>query len=417
MVRNFKKIVGKAPQTPGVYFFKNARGRVLYVGKAINLRARLRSYTRGGWKEDMLREASKVSWQELSSDIEALIHESELIKRLKPQHNIWMRDDKNYFFVTFTKDRFPRIFLTHQPTQEKRAVFIGPFTDGGALKETLGLLRRIFPYCTCSAYTRHKRRCVNAEIGKCLGFCCADIPVSTRVATKYRENIVAIKKVLSGKTKLLERALTKKMAALSEQQRYEEARGIRDQIAGLARIFKHRHFIQRDGASEYERAVAKLTEILDTQKPISRIECFDISHHAGSAPVASMAVFKNGRPAKNEYRKFIIRYVSGINDPAMIQEVISRRLKHTEWPTPDLIIVDGGKPQLNAAHKITKKIFLGAIAKREEELYIAGQKEPYRLKTLPPPLLHLITAIRDEAHRFAIGFHRKRRRKSLIESR
>ncbi len=435
-----KNKIAKAPQTPGVYFFRNARGRVIYVGKAVNLRSRLKSYSRGDWKTEMLREAKSVTWEELGSDIEALISEAGLIKKLKPRYNIWMRDDKNYFFVALTKDKFPRIYLTHQPAEVRfprgsrtsprgnRASFIGPFTDGNALKETLRLLRRIFPYCTCLMQTRHKRKCVNAEIGKCLGFCCAHIPARAGDIARYKSNITAIKKVLSGKTKALERALQKKMLAEAKSRRYEQARILRDQIAGLKRIFEHRNFIQRDKNSESLRALATLAEILGTKKQVNRIECFDISHHAGSAPVASMAVFENGHPVKSEYRKFIIRRVSGINDPAMIQEAIARRLTHSPpaggWQSPDMILVDGGKPQLNAAKNVlktsdvhwTSDVLLAAVAKREEELYVVGKKEPHKLKNLPPPLLHLITSIRDEAHQFAVSFHRKRRSRLVLKT-
>ena len=428
---DIRKITAKAPHTPGVYFFKNRRGRIIYVGKAANLRARLRSYARGGWKENMLREASSIAWEELKSDIEALIRESELIKKLKPHHNILMRDDKNYFFVAITKDDFPRIFLTHQPDKDAlrplgRPTSIGPFTDGNALKETLRLLRRTFPYCTCSARTRHKRQCVNAELGKCLGFCCADTPARARSRARYRTNITAIKKVLTGKSRALEHLLARAMERAARARRYEEAQVARDQIASLKRIFEHREYLKKDIPAERERALRLLAKLLHLAREPKRIECYDISHHSGASSVASMAVFENGIPTKNEYRKFIIRQVKGINDPAMLAEVLTRRLTHREWQSHDLVHIDGSKAQMNAALCALKtsdpatagsdvpRPSLAAIAKREEELYIVGRKEPIELKTLPPPLLHLITALRDEAHRFAISFHRTRQRKLVV---
>ncbi|MBI2053075.1 MAG: GIY-YIG nuclease family protein, partial [Candidatus Ryanbacteria bacterium] len=210
---NLKKIISKAPSSPGVYLFGDRRGKPLYIGKAANLRARLRSYLAPGWKENMLREAKTLGWHKLSSDIEALIEESRLIKEYKPRYNILFRDDKNYFFVVITRDKFPRIYLTHQPQGQKSKIkgqkskvksqrsktknqksseYIGPFTDGNSIKRVLRLLRTAFPYCTCSSLTRHKRRCVNAEIGKCLGFCCADIPIRQKDLLRYRANINAI---------------------------------------------------------------------------------------------------------------------------------------------------------------------------------------------------------------------------------
>ena len=368
-----KKITAKAPHTPGVYFFKNRRGSIIYVGKAANLRARLHSYTQPGWKEDMLREASSVSWEELQSDIEALIRESELIKKLKPHHNILMRDDKNYFFVAITKNEFPRIFLTHQPDKDVghplgRPTSIGPFTDGNALKTALRLLRRTFPYCTCPARTRHKRLCVNAELGKCLGFCCVDVSARARDRARYRANITAIKKVLTGKSRALEYSLARAMERAAQARRYEEAQVARDQIASLKRIFEHREYLKKDIPTERERALQLLAELLHLAREPKRIECYDISHHSGASSVASMAVFENGIPAKNEYRKFIIRQVSGINDPAMLAEVLARRLTHREWQSPDIIIVDGGKAQLNAA--------LGALKTSDVQWTSGGRRLP-----------------------------------------
>ncbi len=391
------------------------------MGKAANLKARLHSYTRSGWKEEMLREASSVSWEELSSDIEALIREAELIKKLKPRHNIWMRDDKNYFFVAFTKDIFPRIYLTHQPFGSRSSLkasppkYIGPFTEGGPLKNVLSLLRRAFPYCTCPVHTLHRRPCVNAELGRCLGFCCLRAPTIKKNVQQYRSNITAIKKILMGKTRSLERELLKKMTKAATGRQYERARMYRDQVSALARIFAHSNYLKKDIVGERADALKLLRDTLHIKNIPERIECYDISHHQGDSSVASMVVFEHGMPAKNQYRKFIIKHVSGINDPAMIEEVITRRMKHTEWRLPDLVIVDGGKGQLNAAASaLNTRVALASLAKREEKLYIVGKKNPLKLKTLQTPLLHLITAIRDEAHRFAITFHRKRRQKSLI---
>jgi excinuclease ABC subunit C len=283
----------------------------------------------------------------------------------------------------------------------------------------LHLLRRAFPYCTCPSKIRHKRKCVNAEIGKCLGFCCADIAHTKKDIASYRANIAAIKKVLSGKTKTLERELAAKMATLAAGRRYEQAAIARNQIGALGSIFRHSPYLKKDMPEERARALRALQELLHLPRTPTRIECYDISHHHGDTSVASMVVFENGAPAKSEYRKFIIRRVTGINDPAMFHEILSRRLTHREWQLPDLIIVDGGKAQLGAVLRALKtsdvlRPSVAAIAKREEEFYIPGIKAPVRLKTLPPPLFHLITHLRDEAHRFAVTFHRKRRSRLVI---
>ncbi len=426
---DIKKALKNAPSDPGVYIFKNRAGKTLYIGKAANLRARLYSYANPGWKKNMLSKAHSISWEVLSSDIEALIRESELVKKFKPHFNILLRDDKNYFFVAFTparqqggKDIFPRVFLTHQPSLDvghprgRPTSFIGPFTDGESIKRVLRLLRRAFPYCTCPVTSRHRRKCVNAEIGKCLGFCCADIKYTRQDSKNYQANITAIKKVLSGKTKQLERNLLKKMSALAYAKKYEKAANLRDQISSLERIFQHSPYLKKDISKDRNKALNALKDLLHLSKIPERIECYDISHHQGDTSVASMVVFEDGMPAKSEYRKFIIRHVTGINDPAMLHEVLSRRLTHREWQLPNLIIVDGGKTQLGAARlAIRDRIPLASIAKREEELYVPGIKMPFKLKALPPPLLHLITHLRDEAHRFAISFHRKRRLRLVMK--
>ncbi len=409
-------IIKTAPQTPGVYFFKNARGRVIYIGKAANLRARLRSYTQGGWKNDMVREAANVEWKELTSDIEALITESAYIKSYKPKYNLVMRDDKNYFFVAFSKDTFPRIYLTHQPGAEKQSRAIGPFTDGAAIKRVVMLLRRAFPYCTCPPRPRHKRRCVNAQIGRCLGFCCVDTLSTPADKKQYKLNMEAIRKVLMGKTKTLARELSTKMERAAKTRHYEEAQKLRDQITSLAHIFEHQPYLQNDMAAERQRALRLLAELLQLDHPPGRIECFDISHHQGSSSVASMAVFAGGMPAKDQYRKFIVKTVKGVDDFASLYEVVGRRLRRDDWPKPDLIIIDGGKGQLSAVAKLAEKhsIPIASIAKREEELYVPGRRAPFALKTLPQPLFNLITALRDEAHRFAISFHRARSRQLVV---
>lgn len=439
---DIRKIISTAPSTPGVYIFKDKRKRILYIGKAANLRARLKSYAQPGWKEDMLKEARLLAWEELSSDIEALIRESELVKKHRPKFNILLRDDKNYFYVAFTKDIFPRIYLTHQPhgkaspRLKTTATYIGPFTEGEPIKKVLKLLRATFPYCTCSTHMLHKRRCVNAEIGKCLGFCCTDMPTSKSDRARYMANISAIKKVLNGKTRSLAKSLEKKMTTLANAQRYEQARLVRNQLLSLARIFEHSPFLQNDMASERNKGLRTLQELLQVDRLPERIEGYDISHHQGSSTVASMVVFHNGMPQKSEYRKFIIKSVDGVDDFASLAETITRRLNHPEWPMPDIMLIDGGRGQLSAVKMVLDKtakentIFRGAsepsglsvrksvfsevvlisIAKREEELYTTTHEEPFKLKQLPAPLLHLITHIRDEAHRFAISFHRKRSR-------
>ncbi len=419
----------KAPSGPGIYFFKDKSGKTLYIGKAQNLKLRLLSYADLKMveprKHQMLKEAEKIEWRELESDIEALIEEAIAIKRYKPQYNILFRDDKQYFFVGITKEKFPRIFLTHQKNKLKTNNFrlitryIGPFTDGGALKMVMRSSQKIFPYCTCKE--KHKRPCVRSEMGRCLGICCIDEKYANKSFNDrderekiYAKNIRAIKNVLSGRKQNVFKNMEREMKAASKTMRFEDARKLRDQIFSLENIFRHRAIIKRELDPERHKALTLIQELLSLPDIPHRIEGYDISNLQGSSAVGSMVVFKEGVPKKSDYRLFKIRLKTdkGSNDTAMIQEMLRRRLKHNEWPLPDLFLIDGGLGQFNAAKKVLQfynlTTPLTSLAKREEELWINPQKR-LELKKLPLSLLFLFQHIRDEAHRFAINLHRKRR--------
>lgn len=429
-----KNQVLAAPHNPGVYFFKNKSGEIIYIGKARNLRMRLSSY----FKKDemdfrklaMVCEASKIYWQELSSEVEALIREAALIKKYRPKYNVLMRDDKQYFYVGITRDKFPKIFITHQPQtiQPRRLGSLGPFTDGWALKSVLKTLRRAFPYCQCSIKGRqqHSRPCQQAAIGRCPGICCLKekewtkfYPDAKKRLKKYKENIEIIKKILSGKHASVVKKTLKEMSAASAGKNYELAAELRDELRALENIFEHRPFLSRDDESWRQKALGYLKTTLGL-KSAKRVEIFDVSNFQGKMAVGSMAVFTDGETDKNEYRKFKIRVRNTPDDIAMIKEILSRRFKHDDWPKPDLIIVDGGKAQLNAALVVRTRFLplwselgsnhykLAALAKREEELYLPDGKT-IKLKEGPEPLLRLLAHMRDEAHRFAIAYHKKLR--------
>src|SRR3989338_8621812 len=255
---SLKKFISSAPSSSGIYMFKE-RGKNIYTGKAANLKSRLRSYlkTADPRIQKMVSAANGLEFKVTDSDIEALILESQLIKNLQPRFNIVMRDDKQYFYVVFTPEKFPKIFLTHQPQKFKTQIlnsksnsnvlkfkiknlnltnadiqYIGPFTDGTALKATLRYLRRIFPYCTCK--NPHNNFCLNYHIGKCPGFCCLkDSPERSRriadkkVLTDYKRNIRALKEILHGKRKSLIKDLAKEMSSAAKKEDFETAIGIR----------------------------------------------------------------------------------------------------------------------------------------------------------------------------------------------
>ena len=434
-----KKQPQNIPKSPGVYFF-SAKKKIIYIGKAQNLKSRATSYFIGHdpdlRKQGMTAEADLLTWHQTESDVEALILEAELIKKYRPKYNVLMRDDKQYLYVGFTREGFSKIFFTHQPTKSKNANiksqrytnYVGPFTEAWAVRYILKTLRRAFPYCTCKE--AHKRRCQMAEIGRCLGICCLNkskfgATEYANIKKVYQKNIRYIKNILSGKHKHVIKILTGEMKKSSAEQSYEAAGQIRNQLQALENIFKHRFIIKRDEVIYKNKGLEYLKNLLGLAKPPKRIEAYDISNIHGKFAVGSMIVFAEGRPDKNEYRKFRIRMPNRPNDTAMIREVLMRRLNHPEWPFPDVMLIDGGKPQLNAALSTmqprtlhSKSIKIIALAKREEELYLPAEAglpngKIIKLKEGPPPLLHLLQHLRNEAHRFAITYHQLRRSRFL----
>lgn len=438
--RNRRIDILKIPEKAGVYAFVCAKGKKLYIGKAKNLRSRLRSYFQKDFslnnpqKENLILESKKIQIEVLSSEIEALIKESFLIKKHRPKYNIIFKDDKNYFFVGFTKGQFPKIIITHQTkildTKYGMLDWIGPFVSGKALKITLKTLRKIFPYCTC--IKPHKRPCLNAQIGLCLEHCCLVNLEKLNFQMKfnshkleYRKNISAIKKILTGRSKKLLRDLKREMLNEAKSENFEKADAIKNKITALEKVLAHKKILEKDfsGNLEISEQIIIGKEKIDFSQ-IKRIEAFDISIFQGKNPVGSMVVFNkkdlgNFSPDKSQYRKFKIKNVFGINDPAMIGEIIRRRFTHKEWPLPDLVLIDGGRPQLNEALKnflksaINKSTVFMALAKREELVYTVNNKYPVRTDVLAPSVSLLFKAIRDEAHRFAVSFHQKLREKSL----
>lgn len=425
---------GHLPSRPGIYFFKNPQGKTLYIGKANNLKQRVSSYFQGSTlhtpaKIKMLQEAADIVWQETESEIEALITEAFLIKRHRPRYNILMRDDKNYYFAAFTKDTFPRIFLTHQPFSEFQNLknsakgrtpfsgkidYIGPFTEGASIRSVLRALRRIFPYCTCTQ--KHPRYCQNSSMNLCIGDCCIKNPERPEESKKqYRKNIANIKKILQGKQRVLLKELEQEMEQAGESHDFELAARVRDQIRGLERIFAHSRVIKMDMAGQNQKALVELQMLLRLPELPERIEGYDISNIQGKYAVGSMVVFENGVSNKDEYRKFKIKTISGANDPDMIHEILTRRFRHPEWPLPNIILIDGGRSQLNAALRAKKEaaanlerdIRIISLAKRDEELYLPRRARPLKLHAMPTHLLHLMQQVRDEAHRFAINYYRK----------
>jgi excinuclease ABC subunit C len=438
-----RKKIGLLPQKPGIYLFKDAGNKPLYIGKALNLKNRVGHYlkTEDTRLQRMILEAKKVDFIKTESDIEALILESQYIKKFKPTFNIVLRDDKQYFYVGFTDEKYSKIFLTHQPPKPESRIknkefrlespilnskfkilnshHIGPFTDGTALKTTLRLLRKIFPYCTCRQ--QHNNYCLNYHIGKCLGFCCLKNPAANDLQlTTYKKNIKAIKDILNGKKHSLTRQLEKKMHELAKGEEFEEAIELQYKIEKLKKIFENARIIREaESAREY---ASGLESLLKFNSPIVRIEGYDVSNIQGLNATGSMVTFVNGQPDKNYYRKFKILSKQTPDDTAMLSEVLERRFKHNEWPFPDLILIDGGKGQIQAAKSVLSRLNISipviGISKDDRHLghqiVIPGKS----WKIIPLTEVsnidrNLLLRIDSEAHRFAISFYRHLHRKSI----
>lgn len=444
--------IKRLPATPGVYLFLNAVGNTLYIGKAVNIRNRVRSHFQtkpaaSPGKIGLYENVAKIDWRETDSEIEALILEANLIKRYQPPFNVDLKDSKNYLFVGFTNEEYPHVFFTHHLALKKAAIrsaarrggrrqkksaadLIGPFTNVAAVKQTMAALRRIFPYCTCTEL--HSRPCVRAEVGKCLTICClkvsarAGMPARerTELTHQYRKNIRAIKAILTGRNKQLRHALKQSIEIAAKRHRFEYAAKLRDQYLALEDIFQHERVLSRFGM-EFPREShgARLAELRDLQRafqletPPRRIEAYDIANIQGELATGSMVTFENGLPSKNFYRKFKIKISSRPNDVAMLREVLQRRIAHTEWPYPDLIVVDGGKAQRNAFLSVLRvyKLNIPVLgqAKGLNEMHWSGGT--IALADLPDAARNLLLRLRDEAHRFARRYFHWRQRKAIAD--
>ncbi len=422
-----EKKIKEAPKSPGIYFFKDKKGKVIYIGKANVLKNRVSQYFRSPKKHSqktkkLVENIFDVDFLICDSEIDALIKEACYIKKHDPKYNILMRDDKNYFFVGITKETYPRIFITHQPLAEGSTVrgstsnnYIGPFTEGFALKETLKLLRKTFPYRHCVKLP--KKACLQYHLNRCLAPC-----IKENTKTKVKQNIRYIEKILKGEKQSLLKQFEKQMIKYAKEEKFEKADEIKKQTENIKKIFKHKYSLQKfkevkRKTINWQAAEKFIQKLLKTKKRISRVEAYDISNISGKHAVGSMVVFTDGLPDKKEYRKFKIKFSGNEpNDPKMMQEILARRFKRKDWPKPGLIILDGGVTQLNAVKKIApKNQLIASLAKQNEEIYLPENSLPNPTENMPEDVKFFFQKIRNEAHRFAITFHRNLRSKKFLK--
>lgn len=422
---NIKKLAN-LPKTAGVYCFKDKKGIILYIGKAGNIKIRAKNhFSQPGYRDNFfVNQVVKVGYIKTNSEIEALLLEARLIKKFQPKYNVLWKDDKNYFYVAVAKEEFPRIFITHQPKTvsgslylvsgiKKKKIqnkkykiqdtrYVGPFVDGRSLKRTLDFLRKVFPFYTQPKQKHPKSYCLWCSLKLC--------PGPNPDKKEYKKNIRNIVSVLSGKRLSVLKKIKKEMKEFSRMKDYENAAKKRDQIAMLEKVISHSRVL--------EPQVEKLPKG-KSKYFLGRTEAYDISNIQGQKATGSMVVFINGQPDKNLYRKFKIKIAGSPNDTAMIKEVLARRFNHPEWPCPNMILIDGGKAQLNAARQCltpdVKHVKVMALAKRNNKLFRENEKNPVLLKNLPPDFSNTILRLRDEAHRFALAYHKKLRHKGLIK--
>ena len=534
--------VALLPDKPGVYLMRDVAGKIIYVGKAVNLKNRVRSYfqQRGLSPKTEALVARIHAFETIvtASEMEALILECNLIKKHRPRYNISLRDDKTYPFVKVTwNEEYPRVYPTRR-VEKDGAKYYGPYASAGAMHETLALLKRLFPLRSCRSMDA-RRPCLEYHINRCLAPCAGLVDVET-----YREMVKTVCLFLEGRSTDVEKDLKRRMLVAAEEMKFELAARLRDQLSavrqvtekqnivtgagdqdvlGLARLGNQscvqvffvrsgkmvgrdrfllsggetesdgdvlaafvkqyyndaafvpreiltpaplleqellsewlserkngavklltpqrgskRELVQlagenasevlrqrsaRDAALEGKRSAAlqELADRLEMVRLPQRIECFDISHIQGAETVASMVVFTGGEPDKSEYRRFKLRTVEGSPDDfASMQEVALRRYREAAEPLPDLIVIDGGKGQLSSALEVIRGVGLAEIpviglAKEYEHIFRENISEPLILPR-HSEALRMVQHIRDEAHRFAIGYHRKLRAKRNMVS-
>jgi len=373
---------------------KNAKEEVIYVGKAISLRHRALSY----FQKDLptkthrqMMEVERIDFQETDSTVEAILLEAQLIKKYSPRYNIKEKDDKSRIYLHITREEFPQLYTLRETDlagiKEKNPILYGPFLSNNSLQTALELIRKIIPYRSCRKLP--DKKCLYGYIGFCPAPCVGKI-----TKEQYRQNIKMVRSFFEGKKGRVLQRLNRELKQFSKEQKFERAAEIRDRIYALEHL-KRVFAIKQDSSTIFHR-----------------IEGYDISNISGAYATGSMVVFVDGMSEKSEYRKFRIKSVKGSNDIAMMEEVLRRRFRN-DWDLPDLILVDGGRGQVNATVGILREFALKipviglakGLGRKKDELITS--------KILPCREIKLFKQVRDEAHRFAKGYYERLHRNHL----
>ena len=435
-IEKIREKIKTFPKGPGLYFMKDSGDKVLYIGKAKNLHSRAASYfqpssdlisTRGPLIAEMITKVVTVDFLESPNEVDAVLQEARLIKDIRPPYNTDLVDDKTFPYLEITTgDDFPGVYITRKP-QPKGSRLFGPFTGVKDLRAAMVVLQKIFRFRTCKleikeddSRRRFFRPCLLFSIKQCTAPCAAKISRSD-----YKKVISDLTKFLRSKRSVILRQLKKQMAEASEALAYEKAAMFRDRIRLIEKLDQRgtpgEHVQPEVFAADPTEALAQLRDILEAPEPVRIIEGIDIANISGKEAVGSLVKFIDGKPFKNGYRRFKIKTVKGIDDYAMIAEVVKRRYKYAlkgEELWPDLILIDGGLGHLRAAEKALEEmnapeVKIASIAKKEEDIYIQKSSRPLKL-TANSPARKLLQYVRDEAHRFAQHYHHILRGKKLF---
>ncbi len=436
-VLRLRERIANFPKAPGVYLMKDSSGRVLYVGKAKDLRARVSSYfqdsadllnTRGPEIARMVTLVQDIDFLDAETEVDALLQESRLIKDIQPPFNAQLRDDKTFPYIEITtSEDFPGVFVTRKPRARGSKLY-GPFVSAYAVREALNALQKVFRFRTCELDIRADdpsrrffRPCLLHSIKRCTA------PCADRIGRDaYRKDIDRLKRFMASKRSVVLRQMQTEMEQAAAELRFEDAAVVRDRIKAIQSLSLSgtpgTHVQPEVFFVDPAEGLRKLGELLGLEDPPRTLEGIDIANLQGDESVGSLVCFVDGKPFKPGYKRFRIRSVEGQDDYAMIREVVGRRYRYAasgEELYPDVILIDGGLGQLHAAMEAFADMDIRppmviSLAKREEEVFVQARSAPVRLAR-NNEALRLLQQVRDEAHRFAQHYHHILRRKRTFE--
>jgi len=413
------------PSSPGIYIFEDENKKPLYIGKSISLKSRITQHYEG-FKDRSTKAANFVPQTKtlyiktVNNDLEAVITEANYIKTYKPRYNAITKDGKSNIYIIFTNEPDPKIKIIHATDIEalelddyKKQVF-GPYTSSKVAETLIKFSRRIFGFCN-APFNSRSRACFNYHLHQCPGACQFQI-----TPQKYHRHLGQIKKFLSGQFTQLNKSLNRQIKIAIKKQYFEQAEVIKNKIFSLNQVINNQNssllLKLSDATDQMQHLIVSTLKHPLLIKPPIRIECYDLAHLQGENYVGSMAVFINGAQDTSQYRHFNIKGLER-SDPYAMKEIITRRFQHPEWGIPDLIVLDGGIPQLSiVSSAIPSTVPTIALAKKRETIYFYQDSKTVSVNlNLEDPVLNLFRNLRDEAHRFATTFHIKKRQKSFLE--